>query len=101
MIPTENSFDAFLNSVDRSPETLAQIEATNESDALAKINNVMRFIEANNKCGDARLIVNKFNLAWSLGKDYGNGVSKVEFYTDESLRYHVMDLHLPTSEWFR
>ena len=69
-------------------------------EAEQKIHKVMRFIDANNGFG-VRKIVEKFNLDWSLNRDFGNGIAKVGFYTDESNRFLVMELNLPIKDWFR
>jgi len=76
----------------------ALLKDTSKADLIIK--GVMHFIKANPNWG-ARKIVEKFNLDWSLIKDFGNGISKIGFYTDESQRFSVMELNLPTNEWFR
>lgn len=81
--------------------TDAEQLANDYSAAAQKTNAVLCWIEANNRCGDARQLVDAFDLAWSLERDYGNGIAKVGFYTDESLRFQILALHLSTTEWFR
>lgn len=70
--------------------------------AESKVNQVMQWIAANNdQCGDTRRIIKLFGLDWSLKRDLGNGIGVVQFWTDNTQRFPVMDLHLPITEWFR
>lgn len=61
---------------------------------------VLRHIEANPNYPIRRL-VKKFGLDWSLEKNFNNGVSRVGFYTGEDNLTLIMELYLPTAEWFR
>lgn len=75
---------------------------TDAQQAAVKTAQVMEWIASNNNaCGDTRRVVDKFGLSWSLKRDLGNGIGVVQFWTDESQRFAVMDLHLPIAEWFR
>ncbi len=77
-----------------------KFQAEQKAHAEQKIHNVHRFIKANPDW-NAHAIADKFGLDWSLDKDYGNGASKITFYTDESMLHSVMTLRLPTTDFFR
>lgn len=66
-----------------------------------KINKIMQYIQANNKSNDVRRIVDRFNLDWTLEHDCGNGIGRIAFWSNESQRDLVMEMHLPINEWFR
>lgn len=78
----------------------AREHQTAKQEAEQKIHTVMAFIQANPGCS-TRKIVERFGLDWSLNKDFGNGIGKIGYYTDESQRFLVMELHDSIAKWFR
>lgn len=70
--------------------------------AAQKVFTVIAWISSNpEQLGDTRAIVKKFDLSWSLKRDLGNGIGRVCFYADDTLREEILDLHLPMQAWFR
>lgn len=101
MTKTEKElFDAAIAqfSADAAYAKANPIDDTAEAQQITK--KVMLWLESNAAAG-AKKMVEKFGLSYSCEKDYGNGVSKVGFYTDASYQHLVCTLHLPTAEWFR
>lgn len=84
--------------------TDAEVKAENDA-ILTKIikqgeekkQRVLRFLEANSgwKIQD---IVKKFDLDHDVKKDLGNGLVKMSFFADESMRVECFELTMPYSE---
>ena len=81
-------------------EETARDYQRHQEEAKSKIYQVNRWLESNASHG-ARAMVEKFNLAWSHEKDYGNGVCVIGFYTDETLRFKVCEIHDESKKWLR
>ncbi len=59
---------------------------------------VLRFLE-NNNGWKIEAIVERFGLSHDVVEDYGsNGLVKIAFYADESMRIVCFELHMPYSE---
>ena len=98
-------YDIVSGEIKEIPQDEIEEETKREYDSAKKeadqkISKLMVFL-GSNSAWKTRKIVAKFGLDWSLIRDFGNGISEVGFYTDESQRFLAMTLHLPTDEWFR
>ena len=96
-----------INLDDYSVIPQAQLDAEKEAafraakaEADAKITEVLQFLSTNEEL-DMRQIVKKFGLDWALGKEFANGLGRINFYTDETQRFFVCDTYDEVSAWFR
>lgn len=58
---------------------------------------VLSFLESNHYC-TIKEIVEKFDLSHDVSKDFGNGIVKVAFFADESMRVVCLELRMAYTE---
>ncbi|MDY7025189.1 MAG: hypothetical protein SVC26_02475 [Pseudomonadota bacterium] len=97
-----NTYD--LDDLSEIPAHILEAEAAekfaaDKKEAEEKIYRVVRFMQANPHF-DARALAEKFDLHWKVKLQYDNGLGRIGFCTDLSLRFEVFEIIDSLRSWF-